>query len=788
MPEYYSGKDHSYGLSGKINITRNPHSTEALLRKKKWEKKHGRPYPTEQEQHQNLLDKFGERVAKSEQKETNALVEQDYQVEHAPQVQEKQSVKQKETNDFVEHAPQVQEKQSKEQTPKPELKSRSKEQELEQIITPLIAQGEGVYKQNDYQNAYDIFSKVVAHQPDNSYALFHLSSSANQTRRYIIAVETAQKLIDSNQYTAQAYYFQAQSLEKMGRLDEARVGYQKAGAEIAEANKAFMRLEQDRLLSGFSPQSSKSSDTGKSKTTSKASTHDKTHQKQTNRTAEKAETLNVASLNPAEKLVEAVGRSVKYLPEKIGKELKAVFTPATAAVIIGVLGFYVAAHATGIGQVTDVVMLLAGGIFFGLDAITIFKDLAGFAGAINATTEKELDLAGEHLARAVAKIGVDAVMTLLTKKATDKIGKGLDNLNQVDEVHAPSTDDVTPGRSNPGNAEGANGGNLDNPESVNQSSASSGRTEAGLEPQLESQTVSVPSQLDNVAPAQKSQYLEAIATDVPKGEKLLEFGNFGSPERFKNVLNALDSVDDVERLKRVFNEDYINSLGKKMPGRYRRLLDDIADGNPPPVAEYAQPLSFSERLKVLDEVETVKTELAQKTKDAPVAVRKIGQRNIGYGSYDIRLPNGEAVQGNFVSTSGKTSGKGGNLYEYTGETLDDGRIIIPDFPKKKASKFFEATEDRGANDSERKAFEYIMGQIKSKLSKDRVSFKRVEEFTAKGSVLYEGQGFSGKITINSEMTPCNSCGNIIAKQFAKYFGQDISLEIKYGVEYENLPN
>ena len=102
MPEYYSGKDHSYRLSGKINITRNPNSREALLRKKKWEKKHGRPYPIEQEQHQNLLDKFGERVAKSEQKETNALVEQDYQVEQNYQVEQKQFVKQVDTNDFVE--------------------------------------------------------------------------------------------------------------------------------------------------------------------------------------------------------------------------------------------------------------------------------------------------------------------------------------------------------------------------------------------------------------------------------------------------------------------------------------------------------------------------------------------------------------------------------------------------------------------------------------------------------------------------------------------------------------
>jgi hypothetical protein len=136
--------------------------------------------------------------------------------------------------------------------------------------------------------------------------------------------------------------------------------------------------------------------------------------------------------------------------------------------MVGVFAVYIAAHATGIGQAVDIGMLIAGGIFFGLDAFTIFKDLAGFAGAINATTEEELDIAGEHLASAVAKIGVDALMTLLTSKVADEIGKGIDNVNQVDEVHAHSE-----GANPPLEPEGA-GGNTEQPklaeelDSVNQ--------------------------------------------------------------------------------------------------------------------------------------------------------------------------------------------------------------------------------------------------------------------------------------------------------------------------------
>ena len=152
----------------------------------------------------------------------------------------------------------------------------------------------------------------------------------------------------------------------------------------------------------------------------------------------------IAQLDPTEKLLEAVNRAAILLPSEVAEEIKAIFTPATLATMVGVFAAYIAAHATGIGQAMDIGMLIAGGIFFGLDAFAIFKDIAGFAGAVNATTEEELDKAGQHLASAVAKIGVDAVMTLLTKKVADEVGKGLDNVNQVDEVHAHHDPDVDP--------------------------------------------------------------------------------------------------------------------------------------------------------------------------------------------------------------------------------------------------------------------------------------------------------------------------------------------------------
>ena len=134
---------------------------------------------------------------------------------------------------------------------------------------------------------------------------------------------------------------------------------------------------------------------------------------------------DLSHLNSVEKLLLAVEASIYYLPSEVAEEIKAIFTPATLATMVGVFAVYLAAHATGVGQAIDIGMLIAGGIYFGLDAFAIFKDIAGFAGAIDATTTEELEEAGEHLASAVAKIGVDAVMTLLTKKVADRVA-GID--------------------------------------------------------------------------------------------------------------------------------------------------------------------------------------------------------------------------------------------------------------------------------------------------------------------------------------------------------------------------
>ena len=436
MPEYHSGRTYS-NSSG----YHEPPIT-----------------PMTKEQHQKLLDKFGERVARSKAKDKTT------EVEH-------ESLE----NKSVEHSAPVKEQQSLYSYAPPELEPQNQS-------VSLVERGEQAYQQKDYATAYDIYSEVVKLEPNNYKAWFQLSVSANQSDNHIVAIEASQKLIDSGKYTAQATYFQGVSLEKVGRKKEAAIAYQKAGAEIPESKSAFFRLEEERLFGGFNK-----------------------------------ETLNVSELSQVDKLSQAVTRSAKYFPGEIAEELKAIFSPANLGIMLGVFAVYAAASLTGFSQGLTIAMGIAGLAFFGLDAVAILTDLAGFAGAVNANTEEELDEAGQHLASLVAKIGVDALMTLLTGKIAQEIGKSVDNLNQVDEVHAHNDPDV-------------NAGNLDNAEGVN----------AGQVNNVDNASKQTPNIKDHDGVQDKQNIMERMDEIAPRSDDIIreaiESGKI--PDRAQNRINV----------------------------------------------------------------------------------------------------------------------------------------------------------------------------------------------------------------------------------------------------------
>ena len=150
--------------------------------------------------------------------------------------------------------------------------------------------------------------------------------------------------------------------------------------------------------------------------------------------AQSSEPLNVANMSVTEKLAETMKRAAMKLPKSVGEQLLAMVNPTSLAVMVGVLGAYAASHAVGIGVIADAVMAVGAGATIGWQAVSAAKDLWGFAQLFNATTEKDLDKCGQHLASFVSTVGIDIVLGILLKKTAGKTKKA-SNLDELDNVN-----------------------------------------------------------------------------------------------------------------------------------------------------------------------------------------------------------------------------------------------------------------------------------------------------------------------------------------------------------------
>jgi hypothetical protein len=122
----------------------------------------------------------------------------------------------------------------------------------------------------------------------------------------------------------------------------------------------------------------------------------------------------VARLATAEKVAEAMRRSLSHLPANARGVVKAMLEPQSVAIVAGTLTAWAGSHFFGVGEVVDVALLTVGliglgfSVFEGAAAVYDFTIIA-----TRARSESELDLAGQHFARAVALLGVSTLQALL---------------------------------------------------------------------------------------------------------------------------------------------------------------------------------------------------------------------------------------------------------------------------------------------------------------------------------------------------------------------------------------
>jgi hypothetical protein len=137
-------------------------------------------------------------------------------------------------------------------------------------------------------------------------------------------------------------------------------------------------------------------------------------------------------MSTAGNIGEALKRSLSYLAPEARAEIQKLINPETLAIVAAVLVGWVGSHAFGVGEIVDLVLLTLGilaiglSVFEGIDELYLFAKLA-----INAASPQDLDAAGKHFARAVAILGIQAILAVLLKGAPKTFRGGRINIGQV---------------------------------------------------------------------------------------------------------------------------------------------------------------------------------------------------------------------------------------------------------------------------------------------------------------------------------------------------------------------
>jgi hypothetical protein len=123
------------------------------------------------------------------------------------------------------------------------------------------------------------------------------------------------------------------------------------------------------------------------------------------------------SLDPSGRVAEAMRRSIPLLPAEAGNAVQALVSPESLLTITGTLTLWAGAHFFGVGEIADIILLVLGGLFLGKGIIDLADELWQFANlTILGSTDREIDEAAKHFAKAVMLAGVDIISAILLRK------------------------------------------------------------------------------------------------------------------------------------------------------------------------------------------------------------------------------------------------------------------------------------------------------------------------------------------------------------------------------------
>jgi hypothetical protein len=119
-----------------------------------------------------------------------------------------------------------------------------------------------------------------------------------------------------------------------------------------------------------------------------------------------------------DRLKEVLTRTIAKVGPETKAQLQALIAPDSLKVIAGVLVAWIVAHAFGLGEIIDAILLVGGGIAIGwaiFDGIDHLYDFASLT--YKGRSSAEFEMAADHLAKAIAILGIQTVLAVLFKGA-----------------------------------------------------------------------------------------------------------------------------------------------------------------------------------------------------------------------------------------------------------------------------------------------------------------------------------------------------------------------------------
>jgi hypothetical protein len=154
---------------------------------------------------------------------------------------------------------------------------------------------------------------------------------------------------------------------------------------------------------------------------------------------------DIAKLAFEQRLALAVRATLPLVPAEARAQLQQLLDPATLAIVAGVLIAWGLSHFVGVGEIADMVLLIAGWLALGATAWQAAEELVAFVKDVNGS---DIDGAAKHLARAISLIGIQAVLMILLHNAPKpyRLSKSGNSRFAIQQLNVGPSPPLPPGR------------------------------------------------------------------------------------------------------------------------------------------------------------------------------------------------------------------------------------------------------------------------------------------------------------------------------------------------------